>query len=147
MTAKPRFGFALEYVSDIEEAKRFYTDVLGLEVARESPVFVQFKDESGSHFAIASDEPMGASGAPELYWLVDDAEAAFNDLSARGEISRPFEQMPFEGFRHQRPRRPAPLSGRVRPGSTESARGVIRKAMPAGGRRSAVAAALSVVPV
>lgn len=97
MTTKPRFAFVLEYVSDIEEAKRFYIDVLGLEVERESPEFVQFKDETetGAHFAIASDAPMSASGEPELYWVVDDAEAAFKDLSGRGKISRPLEQMPF----------------------------------------------------
>lgn len=44
MTIKPRFAFALTYVSDIEAAKRFYVDVLGLEIEREAPVFVQFKD-------------------------------------------------------------------------------------------------------
>lgn len=40
MTATPRFGFALEYVSDVEAVKRFYVDVLGLEVEREHPTFV-----------------------------------------------------------------------------------------------------------
>ena len=53
MTIKPEFGFILEYVTDIEAAKRFYINVMGLEVGRTSPVFVQFK-----HFAIASDEPL-----------------------------------------------------------------------------------------
>lgn len=40
MTATPRFGFALEYVTDVEAVKRFYVDVLGLEVEREHPTFV-----------------------------------------------------------------------------------------------------------
>ena len=48
MASKPTFGFALAYVKDIEAAKQFYGDVLGMEVARAAPVFVQFKD----HFAI-----------------------------------------------------------------------------------------------
>ena len=95
MTTKPRIGFALEYVSDIEAAKRFYVEVLGLEVEREAPTFVQFKDPAGANFAIASDESMGGRGDLELYWLVDDAEAAFSDLSQKAEVSLPLKEMPF----------------------------------------------------
>jgi catechol 2,3-dioxygenase-like lactoylglutathione lyase family enzyme len=86
----PQFGFVLEYVTDVEAAKRFYVDVLGLEVERYHPTFVQFKN-----FAIASDESLGGRGEPELYWLVDDAEAAFRDLSPKAEVSLPLKQMPF----------------------------------------------------
>jgi predicted enzyme related to lactoylglutathione lyase len=95
MTTQPRFGFFLEYVSDVEAVKRFYVDVFGLEVEREHPVFVQFKDQAGANFAIASDESMGGSRDPELYWLVDDAEAAFSDLSQKADVSLPLKQMPF----------------------------------------------------
>ena len=90
MSNKPEFGFILEYVKDIEAAKRFYVEVLGLEVERTSPVFVQFE-----HFAIASDEPLGGTGEPEVYWLVQDAQAAFDDLSQKTEIILPLKQMPF----------------------------------------------------
>lgn len=95
MTANPRFGFALEYVSDIEAAKRFYVQVLGLEVEREAPVFVQFKDQAGAAYAIASDESMSGHRGLELYWLVDDAEAAFSELSQKAEVGIPIKQMPF----------------------------------------------------
>lgn len=95
MTTKPRFGFALEYVSDIEAAKRFYVEVLGLEVEREAPVFVQFKDQAGANYAIASDESMSGSRGLEMYWLVDDAEAAFSELSQKVEVSVPLKQMSF----------------------------------------------------
>lgn len=90
MSNKPKFGFVLEYVTDIEAAKRFYTQVLGLEVERYHPVFVQF-----NNFAIASDESMSGSRDPEVYWLVDDAQAAFNDLSQKAEVTLPLRQMPF----------------------------------------------------
>ena len=90
MSSAPRFGFVVEYVADIEAAKRFYIDVLGLQIERAAPTFVQF----GS-FAIASDESLGGRGEPELYWLVDDAEAAFRDLSQKAEVSVPLQQMPF----------------------------------------------------
>jgi catechol 2,3-dioxygenase-like lactoylglutathione lyase family enzyme len=78
MNKKPRFGFVVEYVKDVEAAKRFYVEVLGLEVERYHPTSVQF-----DRFAIAGDKPMEGDDRPELYWLVDDAEAAFADLSRK----------------------------------------------------------------
>jgi catechol 2,3-dioxygenase-like lactoylglutathione lyase family enzyme len=94
-TSSARFGFALEYVSDIDAARRFFVDVLGLEVERDHPTFVQFKAQDGASYAIASDEPMDTSGGPELWWLVEDANAAFGDMSSRAEVSMPLRQMPF----------------------------------------------------
>ena len=90
MTIKPEFGFLLEYVADIEAAKRFYEEVLGLKVERYHPTYVQFK-----HFAIASDESLSGDRRPEQYWLVDDAEQAFRELSEKVEIVFPLRQMPF----------------------------------------------------
>jgi predicted enzyme related to lactoylglutathione lyase len=90
MSIKAKFGFVLEYVTDIEVAKRFYVEVLGLEVERYSPTFIQF-----NNFAIASDESMSGNRDPEVYWLVEDAEAAFKDLAQKAEISMPLKQMPF----------------------------------------------------
>ncbi len=95
MTTKPRFGFALQYVAGVEAVKRFYVDVLGLDVDREHPQFVQFRDQAGFTFAIASDESMSGRGDRELYWLVDDAEAAFSDLSQKAEVSLPLKQMHY----------------------------------------------------
>jgi predicted enzyme related to lactoylglutathione lyase len=65
-------------------------NVFGLEVERTSPVFVQFK-----HFAIASDESMSGTRDPEVYWLVQDAEASFQAFSQKAEIVMPLKQMPF----------------------------------------------------
>lgn len=90
MNNKPRFGFVVEYVKDIEAAKSFYVDVLGLEMQRYHPTFVQF-----DKFAIASDQPIGSTGEPELYWLVDDAAAAYRELSQKAEVSTPMAQKPF----------------------------------------------------
>jgi catechol 2,3-dioxygenase-like lactoylglutathione lyase family enzyme len=92
-----QFAFALEYVSDLDAAKRFFVDVLGLEVDRDAPTFVQFKAGNGASYAIATDEPMdGNPGrAPELWWTVEDVEAAFREMSARAEVASPLRQMPF----------------------------------------------------
>jgi predicted enzyme related to lactoylglutathione lyase len=95
MTSKARFVFALEYVADVGAAKRFYVDVLGLDVERDSPTFVQFKDQAGRNYAIATDAPVGGRRELELYWLVDDAEAAFAELSRKAEVSLPLKQLPF----------------------------------------------------
>ena len=90
MLVQPKFGFLLEYVTDIEAAKRFYVDVLGLKVERVAPTFVQF-----SQFAIASDESLSGERRPEQYWLVEDAEQAFKQLSPKAELVFPLKQMPF----------------------------------------------------
>ena len=92
MTTAPKFGFVIEYVKDIEAAKRFHVEVLGLAVQREHPTFVQF-----DHFALATDLAPGASGAAELYWLVDDAEAALAALPSSAKPSA-MQQKPFGKF-------------------------------------------------
>jgi catechol 2,3-dioxygenase-like lactoylglutathione lyase family enzyme len=90
MSGKARFGFVVEYVADIDAARRFYTEVMGLEVEREHPTFIQF-----SHFAIASDEPMGGHVNPELYWLVEDAERALHELPEGTAVAMPLRRLPF----------------------------------------------------
>lgn len=90
MNEKPKFGFVVEYVKDIEAARHFYEEVLGLVVEREHPAFVQFE-----HFAIAVDEPMSGKPERETYWLVNDAERAFESISGKTEVCIPLKEMPF----------------------------------------------------
>jgi len=92
-----RFGFALEYVTDVPATRDFFVNVLGLTVDRDHPTFVQFSDQSGVSYAIASDERMDPtrSGEPELWWVVDDAQSAFDDMSKKSEVSMPLRQLPF----------------------------------------------------
>jgi predicted enzyme related to lactoylglutathione lyase len=90
MTIKPTFGFVVEYVTDIEAAKRFYEEGVGLKVERYHPTYVQF-----DRFAIASDEALGGTRERELYWLVDDVEAAFGEMAGRVEVIFPIRPMPF----------------------------------------------------
>lgn len=86
----PQFGFVIEYVKDIETAKRFYVEVLGLDVERTHPTYVQFRN-----FAITSDAPLAGGGEPEVYWLIDDAEAAFRELSRKADVTLPLTEQPF----------------------------------------------------
>jgi predicted enzyme related to lactoylglutathione lyase len=85
-----KFGFAIHYVTDIQAARRFYTEILGLEPERQAPTYVQF----GS-FAIASDESMTDQRETELYWLVDDAERALREISMQTKVTMPLKQLPF----------------------------------------------------
>ena len=55
-----------------------YVEALGLEIERDSPMFIQF-----NNFAIASDKSMSGNRDPEVYWVVEDVEAAFKDLSQK----------------------------------------------------------------
>jgi len=90
MNVNAKFAFVLYYVDDIEMAKRFYTEVVGLKVERDSPTFVQF-----DHFAIGADESVSGSRDPEVYWTVDDAESALAEYSKSVPIGMPMKQMPF----------------------------------------------------
>src|SRR5262245_15997204 len=90
MSIEPKFAFVLYYVDDIEDARRFYVETLGLTVQRHHPTFLQFEN-----FAIANDEAMSAHREPEVYWVVPDADRALAELSRRVEIAVPLRQMPF----------------------------------------------------
>ena len=85
-----KFGFALEYVTDVEAAKRFYVEVMGLKVERVHPSFVAFQN-----FAIASDQAMGSGKERELYWFVEDAPAAYARMSRQSQVTMPMKQLPF----------------------------------------------------
>ena len=105
MSIQPKFGFILYYVDDIEAAKAFYVDVLGLKVERYHPTFVQFEN-----FAIASDEAMNASREPEVYWVVPDAEAALAELGRKAAITHaPAADAVWQSLCRQRPRRACAL--------------------------------------
>ena len=95
MVTTVRYGFILEYVPDIEAAKQFFIDVIGLKIEREAPGFVQFRDASGAGFAVGGDESLTGTGEREIYWVTDDAEASYRELSRRAKISVPLDQKPF----------------------------------------------------
>ncbi len=91
----PRFGFVLEYVPDVNAAKAFYTEILGLQVRRESTEFVQFADGGGVGWAIASDASLSGEGRPETYWIVNDIAAVEQALAGKVTVTHPLEERPF----------------------------------------------------
>ncbi|WP_375724702.1 glyoxalase/bleomycin resistance/dioxygenase family protein [Arcobacter sp. KX21116] len=90
MNEKLKFGFIVEYVKDIEIAKKFYVETMGLQIEREHPTYIQFET-----FAIATDEPMGGEVKQEIYWLVNDINSTFNLISQKAEVCLSIQEVPF----------------------------------------------------
>lgn len=87
-------NFVLVHVDDVAPARAFYTEKMGLAVADEQPGFVQFAQPGGRGAAFAIIE-RGAE-VPELWWDVENADAAYAELKRQGvEILSEPEDRPF----------------------------------------------------
>lgn len=78
------------YFQDLERARAFYTDTLGLEVAPQfsSETFI-FLRLAGAQIALRplADAPVDShagAGSVELNFVVDDVERTYADFAARG---------------------------------------------------------------
>ena len=81
---------------DIEAARAFYSEVLGLRVENETPAFLQVEspDGKGSTLGVGVGEP--SMTGPEIWWRVDDADAFHAALVAKGvRILQEPEDRPF----------------------------------------------------
>lgn len=87
--------FVLVHVPDVAAVRSFYTDTLGFVIEDQQPGFIQFKQPNGATFAISEDTSHRLSPV-ELWWYVDDADAAYNQLVERGvSVVAPLTDMPF----------------------------------------------------
>ena len=91
-------NFVMLHVPDIEQARAFYTEKLGLVVEDQQPAFVQFKQHAGMGAIFALEEDAGASPyqGVELWWMVDNADATYATLVSNGveNASQPTDE-PF----------------------------------------------------
>ena len=91
-------NFVMLHVPDIEQARTFYTEKLGMVVEDQQPGFVQFKQNAGMGAIFALDEQAGVSPhqGVELWWMVDNADATYATLVSNGvgTVSQPADQ-PF----------------------------------------------------
>jgi catechol 2,3-dioxygenase-like lactoylglutathione lyase family enzyme len=74
-------------VSDLERSKRFYTDVLGLELTFEGAGYVQLKGRGRDGFSIGMEQrppdQVGGKGI-EITVLVEDVDATYREMAAKG---------------------------------------------------------------
>jgi predicted enzyme related to lactoylglutathione lyase len=67
-------------VSDLDQAKKFYSTLLGTDPAQDSPYYVGF-EVADQQIGLV---PSGHGGGATPYWHVDDIEARFAALIATG---------------------------------------------------------------
>ena len=73
----------LHAVSDVDAAKTFYTALLGVAPAQDSPYYVGY-DVAGEHVGLVPGGKEQGMPAPVAYWEVSDIEAKLAELTAAG---------------------------------------------------------------
>lgn len=81
--------------SDLERARRFYVDTLGLQPAFEGPGWIRFVCGGGTNFLVFLSSGKASGDHDQAGWIVDDIEAEVRDLRARGVT---FEEWPGDTF-------------------------------------------------
>jgi catechol 2,3-dioxygenase-like lactoylglutathione lyase family enzyme len=71
-------------VKDLEKAKDFYENKLGLGAGKEDPGGVLYKSADSVLYVYKSEDNAGTNKATAAAWNVDDIEKAVEDLSSRG---------------------------------------------------------------
>jgi catechol 2,3-dioxygenase-like lactoylglutathione lyase family enzyme len=77
-------------VTDVDLARPFYADQLGLTLIEETPAGVRFGAGKGSQLTIRRGQPP-TGGQTVLHFEVDDIEAVVRDLTSRGVAFEEYE--------------------------------------------------------
>lgn len=92
---KDRNSSAIVAISDIARARRFYSDVLGLELVEEEMDGVMVFRTGATHLVVYRSDAAGTNRANAVVWDVDDEiDAIVADLAAKGVV---FEHYPEIG--------------------------------------------------
>ncbi|QIK76096.1 VOC family protein [Nocardioides piscis] len=70
--------------ADLERARGFYADVLGLTPAEENPGGLVYTTSGGTTFFLYQTEYAGQAGHTIAQWHVKDVDAEVEDLKAKG---------------------------------------------------------------
>ncbi len=87
---------AMIAVKDLEKAKPFYTDTLGLKILKEEPEGVDFECGGGTILGLYPSSFAGTAQNTVAGWEVDDFEATIADLRSRGVT---FEEYDMPGLK------------------------------------------------
>jgi catechol 2,3-dioxygenase-like lactoylglutathione lyase family enzyme len=80
-------------VQDLDRARSFYAEKLGLEAAEERPGGLLYRCASGE-FALFASAGASSGTSTQMAWEVDDIESTVAELKARGVV---FEQFDMPG--------------------------------------------------
>jgi len=72
--------------ADLERAKRFYTEKLGLTPESEAPGGVFYRCGKDSRFSIFTSQGKASGTHTQAMWLVEDVESEVAALKARGVV-------------------------------------------------------------
>ncbi len=80
-------------VSDLDRARRFYEDQLGLVAGDEEEQGVRYPAAQGTAiFVYLSPENAGTSSATLAGWFVDDLDQTIDELGSRGVVFEQYDQ-------------------------------------------------------
>lgn len=103
-------------VDDIDAARAFYGDTLGLEVTTNAMGFLDIRLPQGGSILVYAKPNHTPASFTILNFPVDDVEAAVDDLNARGVVTKIYTDPDFgtdaKGIAHG-----APAAARTSPGS------------------------------
>jgi catechol 2,3-dioxygenase-like lactoylglutathione lyase family enzyme len=77
-------------VTDVDLAKPFYEEQLGLTLLEETPAGLRFGAGKGSQLTVRRGQP-AARGQTVVHFEVDDIEAVVRDLTSRGVVFEEYE--------------------------------------------------------
>jgi predicted enzyme related to lactoylglutathione lyase len=88
--------YAIVTTDDVQRARRFFVEKLGLTTEDDEGAFSQFTTRDGTMWAVMQRPPHAAPLSAELYLEVDDADAAYAEWKGRGvEMVTEPSTMPF----------------------------------------------------
>ena len=76
--------FAALPASDLDRARRWYSEKLGIEPAKDAGGGLQYEMGKGTGFLLYQSEFAGTNQATAMGWLVPDVDAELSDLRRRG---------------------------------------------------------------
>lgn len=82
--------------SDIERAKTWYAETLGLKPDYEDPSGVQYQTGSGTEFWVYPSQFAGTNKATCMGWMADNLQAEMDDLKTKGVT---FEEYDIPGVK------------------------------------------------
>jgi predicted enzyme related to lactoylglutathione lyase len=80
--------------ADLDRARRFYSEKLGLTPASEYPGMLMYQTSDGSPFSVYETEHAGKAGHTIAQWHVNDVEAEVGVLQTNGVSFEVYDEMP-----------------------------------------------------